>query len=402
MKSIYGLPPSTYLLALAQSINLTAAVLSVTVSALVGIRLAPNEVWGTAPYGFQFAMVMLCTYPASLLMRRYGRKTGFVFGALLLFLSGCLGYVSVSNQNFEGLILAHGTLGIYIAFANFYRFAAVDNISGESKAKAISMVVSGGILAAILGPLLSMFLRDVSGFVEFSLCYAALSGLGFLTFFILHFWKPNNSKESDAKKPLGSRISLRGHELALLGIFASSIGYFAMNLFMVQASLVMRSICSFNASSFAIQGHVIAMFLPSLFANRLISQLGIRHVLTMGFSLMALATVISISFFLEYDKVFIGLLLVGLGWNFTYVGGSALIAEKIPPEQRHLWQGVNDTVIAVCATLGAFLPAPLLSALGWQGSNVLSMVLCCFAGIVCWVIFGRFDKPHPIGVSDVQ
>lgn len=402
MRSIHHLPPSTYLLALAQSINLTAAVLSVTVSALVGMRLAPNEIWGTAPYGFQFAMVMICTYPASLLMRKYGRQTGFTIGATLLFISGCLGYISVSNQNFEGLVLTHGFLGIYIAFANFYRFAAVDNITEEYKSKAISVVVSGGILAAILGPLLSTFLRDVSGFVEFSLCYGALSVLGFLTFVILQFWKPNKTAETESQQFLFQRLSLKGNELALLGIFASSTGYFVMNLFMVQASLVMRSICTFNASSFAIQGHVIVMFLPSLFASRIISKLGIRYVLMLGFFLITLATIVATTFFLEYDKVFIGLLMVGLGWNFTYVGGSALVAERIPTEQRHIWQGVNDTTIAVCATLGAFLPAPLLSSLGWQGSNMLLMALCCFAGVICWFGFFRSEKNHPTGVSHDQ
>ncbi|KAB7629123.1 MFS transporter, partial [Verminephrobacter sp. Larva24] len=139
------LPWSIYLLTLAQAFNLTAAVISVTIAALVGAKLAATAALGTIPYGIQFAAVMLFTYPASMLMRRHGRRIVFSLGAVFLISAGLLGYSAVTQESFLLLIVAHGLLGIYIACANFYRFAAVDDLPPEAKARAISWVVAGGV-----------------------------------------------------------------------------------------------------------------------------------------------------------------------------------------------------------------------------------------------------------------
>ncbi len=381
------LPASTYLLSLGQALNLTAAVISVTVAALVGIKLAPSSTWATVPYGAQFASVMLCTYPAAMLMRNRGRRFGFAVGGVMLMIAGVLGYLSVARASFAGLILTHAFLGAYIACANFYRFAAVDTIPTQQKAKAISLVVSGGVLAAVLGPLLSTALRDVHGHAEFALCYAALCGLSVLTFVILTFWKPpaEAATATTSQPATTERFGMKGNYLILIGILSAAAGYFVMNLLMVQSSLVMKDLCSFSAASVAIQGHVLAMFGPSFFTGRLILKVGVRQVLILGFALLAISAGIAVAQPLSYSAVVAGLLVLGLGWNFSYVGGGALLAQSVPNRQRHAWQGVNDTVIAACATLGAFLPSPLLSLMGWSGSNLLCLLLCLAVATVCWL-----------------
>lgn len=385
------LPVSTYLLSLAQAINLTAAVLSVSMSALVGARLAPSAAWATLPYGLQFAVVMLSSYPAAMVMRRWGRKPGFMLGAVLLAAAGGVGYTAVREGSYLGLAIAHALLGGYIAFANFYRFAAVDGLQTRNRARALSWVVAGGVLAALVAPWLATELRVVEGFVEFSLAYASLAVLGFLTLGLLQFWHPPESP-SYSRAPPGAispavRVVMPGTQphpwMLWAGMLAAGVGYFVMNLLMVQSSLVLRPLCGFDATSRAIQWHVLAMFVPSFFTGHLIGRWGTRLVLVAGFALLALAAGVGALGALDYLAVSVSLLLLGLGWNFSYVAGGAVLAEFVPEHERHRWQGINDALIAATATLGAFLPAPALQWMGWHGTTQAALLLCLAMGGVC-------------------
>jgi MFS family permease len=384
------LPWPTYLLTLAQALNLTVAVISVTITALVGTKLAATAALGTIPYGVQFAAVMLFTYPASMLMRRHGRRIIFSVGAIFLTVAGVAGYIAVSKGSFSLLIAAHGLLGVYIACANFYRFAAVDNLPSAIKPRAISLVVAGGVLAAIMGPAIASSLRSVVGYVDFSLCYAAFSVLGMVTLLLMMIWSPSKitTVHEATPIPVSAIKSRRWNIVIIVAILSSAGGYFMMNLLMVQASLVMKDICSFDLSSRAIQVHVLAMFAPSFFTGSLIAALGLRQTLILGFALLIGAAGFGMMR-LSYDIVFIGLILLGLGWNLVYVGGGALLTQNVSEQERHRWQGINDTLIAGCATLGAFLPAPLLAGLGWNGSNMMVFPLCLAGIFLCWKAIPR-------------
>lgn len=380
-----SLPWATYLLSLAQAINLTAAVISVTIAALVGTKFASTPALGTIPYGMQFAAVLVCTYPASMAMRRFGRRAVFRFGTLAMMAAGLLGYIAVSHSSFVLLAGAHALLGVYIACANFYRFAAVDQLSGPLKAKGISIVVAGGVLAAVAGPFIAETFRIVPGHAEFAWCYGAITGLGVLNLLLLQFWRPSAAAPvpvTGHKAPAVSPGSAGGIAIAA-AILASAGGYFVMNLLMVQASLVMKDLCTFDAASRAIQAHVLAMFAPSFITGALITRVGLRQVLLLGFALLATSAAVGATQ-TSYDWMFVGLVLLGLGWNFAYVGGGALLAERVPDAVRHRWQGVNDSMIAACATLGAFLPAPLLAGVGWAGSNLIALVICVAGAALCW------------------
>ena len=221
-------PGATWLLTLAQAINLTCAVIAVTIAALVGTKLASTPALGTIPYGAQFASVMLCTYPASMLMRRFGRRVVFSVAALFLILAGICGFLAVQAGSFTGLILTHALLGTYIACANFYRFAAVDNLDVKIKPKAISLVVAGGVLAAIVGPILAGLLRSVSGFADFSLCYAAFCVLGVLTLVLMAFWKPGVSVNVAPVQEEAKPFNASWNWPILVAIFCSAGGYFMM------------------------------------------------------------------------------------------------------------------------------------------------------------------------------
>jgi len=377
------LPWTTYLLTLCQAINLTAAVISVTIAALVGAKLAPSPAWATVPYGAQFAAVMLCTYPAAMLMRAVGRRAGFAVGAVCLMIAGAIGYRAVQQAHFQMMIVAHAFLGMYVSCANYYRFAAVDRLSGDLRSKGISWVVAGGVLAAIVGPILAIQLRVVEGYAEFALCYASLIGLGLLTLLLLSFWRVPAAPPAPVDAAAKARVQWTWPIAA--AVFSSAGGYLLMNLLMVQSSLVMKEMhVPFEHSSHAIQAHVLAMFAPSFVTGVVIGKIGFRNALLVGFGLLAATAVFGVSLH-GYDSIFAGLVLLGLGWNITYVGGGALLTQYLTEATRHRWQGINDSLIAVCATIGALSPSFLQATIGWKGSNALGFVLCLAGIAICLI-----------------
>lgn len=382
------LPRRTYLYFAAQSINLTTAVMSVTMSAIVGSALAPTAILSTVPYGFQFLFVMLATYPASKLMSKIGRKKSFILGSLPLALSGCIGFFAVENQNFLMLVISHSALGLYISFANFNRFAATDNVDQRLKAKAISLVVAGGVIAAAVGPTLTEILRDLGGFALFSLCYASFIGLAALSLLIA-ICLPKDlvvTKEEQNKKI----ASGQGKDLyttpIVIAMAVAALGYGIMNLLMIQASMHMKHTHeSFSDVRLAIQWHVFAMFAPSFFTGNIIQKIGIKNTICTGLFILLGCTVLNTGAS-NYAVLSLSLILLGLGWNLTYVGGGALLSQSLQDHPFAIqMQGKNDLAIAILATIGAFTPALLLSTVGWGGTNIICMVLCALLLVIIYI-----------------
>ncbi len=383
------LPASTYYLLLGQAFNLISGVLAVTVAAIVGMQLAPSDSLATIPYGLQFLAMLLCTYVFSLAMQRFGRYVVFQAGALFLMLSGALGYMALAQHSFMLLCISHFLLGMFLAAANFYRFAATDKLhSKELIAKASSLVISGGVLAALVAPVLAIHLQQMAGYPAYALCYGFYVPLGVLVLLVNWLWQRSNQKmeqgqasQSEQPQP-AQNADLQNSKLqlsspVLIAMLSCSTGYFVMALMMIQASMTLKHQHSFSDASHAIQMHVLAMFIPSFFAAALMGRFGIQRYILLGFALMATASGLAI-----YSQTLLGtslsLIILGLGWNFSFTGGSALLASASGANRFKL-QGMNDTAVALFATLGAFLPAPLLSHLGWAYSNVLLMVICVVA-----------------------
>lgn len=372
------LPRRTYLYFTAQSINLTTAVMSVTMAAIVGAALAPAATWSTVPYGFQFLCLMLATYPVSRLMSRIGRKRAFMLGSIPLAVSGISGYLAVQYQHFPMLVISHSALGIYIAFANFNRFAATDHLAQDLKPKALSLVVAGGVIAAVVGPTLTEWLRDVGGYPLFSLCYAAFVGLAVMSLLTAACLPGDTGTASNdrAVKPAGTAAEPLSPVVAV-AMAVAALGYGIMNLLMIQASMHMKHMHEdFSDVRLAIQWHVIAMFAPSFFTGAIIHKLGIRATICLGLGLLIGCTAMNM-WSHSYAMMTLSLIALGLGWNLTYVGGGALLAQTLQNSPAAMqMQGKNDLAIAVFATVGAFSPALLLGTVGWEGTNAICMALC--------------------------
>jgi len=372
------LPRRTYLYFTAQSINLTTAVMSVTMAATVGAALAPASTWSTVPYGFQFLCMMMATYPVSRLMSRIGRKRAFMLGSIPLAVSGISGYLAVQEQHFATLVISHSALGIYIAFANFNRFAATDNLAQQLKPKALSLVVAGGVIAAVVGPALTEWLRDVDGYPLFALCYAALLGLAAVSLLVAVCLPGDGARASlvQVERPAGATAAPLGPVLAV-AMAVAALGYGVMNLLMIQASLHMEHMREdFADVRLAIQWHVVAMFAPSFFTGAIFHKIGIRATICAGLGLLIGCAAMNL-WSHSYAMMTLSLIALGLGWNLTYVGGGALLAQALQNSPSAMqMQGKNDLAIALFATVGAFSPSLLLGTLGWDATNAICMALC--------------------------
>ncbi len=386
------LPSHIYYLLFGQAINLITAVLSVTVAAIVGLTLAPTSSYATIPYGLQFFAILISTLFFSNLMKKFGRYPVFLIGILFLFFSGLLGFFSLQLKSFEMLCLSHFCLGLFISTANFYRFAATDGLQQNQIPKATSMVISGGVIAAIVAPLLAINFEHVDNFPNYSIIYLILSMLSILLFFIISLWNASAKKFTPSVKKVESPNSKQAVKLniIIIGILGGALGYYLMNLMMIVSSLHLKTSHSFHYASIAIQMHVLAMFLPSFFVAKIINRIGSMHTIILGFIFIALSSLLPI-LFTQSEVINLSLIILGIGWNFSYSGGSALIG-SIKGENNIKIQGVNETGIALFATLGAFLPAPILSYLGWINTNFLSFIFSIVAIVMILLLNNHYKR----------
>ena len=371
------LPRYVYLYFFAQSINLTVAVISVALVAPVGNRLASDPFLSTVPYGVQFLFLLAASYPTALFMKKCGRKAGFVAGALFLFLAGGVGYFAVVRESFFLLILSHGLIGLFAACANFYRYAVTDDLPEILHARALSLVVAGGVIAGVCGPTLAGWFRDIPGFAPFSLSYALLIVLALINLLLVFFLPASKGAQSPAAPVLGGYSRVAIGFVVFYSIFIAAFGYGLMNLFMILAALKMDALSlSFDESARALQWHVLAMFVPSFFTGLLIARFGHNAILLSGVLLFVINFVVNIQG-AGYSSLLLSLILLGLGWNLTYVGGSSLLSSTLSGHlDQKKWQGVGETVIAFFAALGAMSPSFLFNGIGWTATQVMALVAC--------------------------
>lgn len=378
-----------YVLAFCQALFLTCAVASVSVAAIVGADLAPRPWMTTLPYGLQFAVVVLCAYSVSRLMGWLGRRRAFMLGTLFSVIAGFTGFVAIRSGSFSGLIASHVALGAFIAHANFYRFAATDDIPAHLRAKALSLVTAGGVLAGILAPFLTIEAGTVSGSPDFSYSYLLFSAAGALSFILLYFLPEIGSAQPESQPGLSGAKKSAVYRIGFfVAVYCAGVGYLLMNLLMVQSSLVLSAEHRpYHLIGVAIQLHVVSMFVPSFFTGSLINRLGNRAVLAVGFILLALSGAIA-QIGVGMLEVTAALIALGVAWNFLYVGGSAYLTLCHDDKEAAQVQGINDTVVSALAAFGALMAGALFHWIGWLGSAMLTFPLV-IVGLILLTVVGR-------------
>jgi MFS family permease len=378
------------LLAAAQALFQTASTLVITIGALAGAELAAEPRFATAPVAALFLGTVVTTVPASQFMARVGRRSGFVAGALLGVLGGCVSAWGVYAHSL--LILSLGTLlvGAYQAFAQFYRFAASEVVDEEFRPRAISLVLAGGVVAAIIGPALATFGKPLlePAYVGSFLILSAISvvAAGLLT----GFRTPAPGLDVGQGEPRPLVVIMR--QPAYAGaLFAAATGSGVMILAMTATPLAMEHHHhGLSETAMVIQGHVLGMFLPSFFTGSLIARFGVLQIMLTGAALLGGHVLLSLTG-TGLASFVSALVLLGVGWNFLYIGGTTLLSSTYLPAERARAQAANDLTVYVVGLAASLSAGALLQTLGWRLMNI-TLLPWLFMAVVALIWLGNHRR----------
>jgi MFS family permease len=367
-------------LATCQALLFMANTVVFSVSALVGLQYAPSESLSTLALGFQFCGVMLATLPASFLMQRYGRRAGFIGGGAIGIAAGMLATYAIIHGSFW-LFCAAGLLyGMFAACGQYYRFAAADvadaalgRPDAPLRGRAIGWVMAGGTVAAVAGPELAKATRELLPPFTFAGCFAAVVVLAALSAAVasqLRLPPPVARRQDAGGRPLA--LILRQPQ-AIVAVVGSIIAYLTMNLLMTSTPLAMLA-CGhdFADSAFVIQWHVLGMFAPSFVTGQLVGRFGPVRVMAAGLALLLACIGINLTG-ITVAHFTLGLLLLGVGWNFLFVGGTTLLTTCHRADEKAKVQGANDFLIFASVAVSASSSGILHHALGWTVMNLIAL-----------------------------
>ncbi len=369
------------LLAAAQALFQTTSVLVMTVGGLAGALIAPSPQLATAPIAAMFLGTAVATFPASLWMARVGRRRGFVVGALL----GAAGGMAAAAGLWLGslALLAFGTflVGTYQAFAQFYRFAASEVADSAFRSRAISLVLAGGIVAALAGPLLGrlggplLSPEYVGSFFLLAIVSLAAAGL------LLGLRIPMPETEAGATAAGRPWSVLVSQPTYLVALFGAATGYGVMILAMTATPIAMlHHDHGLAAATTVIQLHVLGMFLPSFFTGSLIARFGVLRVMLAGVALLTGHVLMTLTG-TEFGSFAGALVMLGVGWNFLYVGGTTLLTTTYGAAEKSRAQATNDMSIFAVGLACSLGSAALLQTLGWQKLNLLLLPWLALAAL---------------------
>lgn len=377
-------------LAIGQALYGSATVIMFTTAGLIGVQIAPSKAWATLPISAFVIGTALTTIPAAMLMRAIGRRPGFMLGAFAGTVGALIGVYAIFTRNFPLFILATVLQGVYQAFAQHSRFAAADMASPAFRPKAISWVMTGGVAAGLLGTSLVMFTTDLLAPVTFAGCYAAMAVICTLAIGVLAFVdiprKEETAKTGEAR-PLGQ--ILRQPRL-IVAVIAATLSYGMMNLVMTAAPIAMID-CGFTTTTaaWAIQWHVMAMFVPSFFTGQIIARVGAERVCAAGLLLLAGAATAGL-LGISFGHFAVNLILLGLGWNFGFIGGTTLLTECYRPAERERVQGLNDFAVFGTVAIASLTSGKLLDWFGWASVNIAVYPTVVVAlSLILWIMLRR-------------
>ena len=386
------------LLTLAQATSSTSITLIAAVGSLAGYALATNKALATLPSTMAVIGTALSTIPASLFMKRVGRRLGFVVGALCAAIGGLISVAAMAHGQFWLLAAAALFLGVSVAFAQQYRFAAAETSLPNFRSRAISFVLLGGLAAALLGPMLAR--ATVRLFeVTYLGSYLCVPALGLLTAALLVGLRMPRPSEDAAlvAGPARPVIEIVRQPIFIVAVLAQMMGQGVMNLLMTGTPLAMMAHHhSFADTAFVIQWHVVGMFLPGFFTGTLVQRWGERTVIQLGIALNVLA-VVAASLDVGVHNFFLAMTLNGIGWNFMFVAGSTLVTKAYAPAERSRTQAANDFLVFGTAAVTSLSSGQLLHHRGWQVvlTTAAVMLFAALAGSL-WRVS---RAPSPTGRS---
>jgi len=361
------------LLAFCQAFMYSGLSLIVATSALVGYTLAADKSLATLPFASQLLATMLTSIPAAALMSRVGRKLAFQLATVLGMIGGTLCTVAIVQGIFFLFLAGSVFLGMFVGFGNYYRFAAADSVDADNKSRAIGYVMAGGVVAAFVGPNLANLTRDSVGGAAFAGSYASLVGLYILSLALLVFFRPPRTQTRAEREAAGTGRPLP--EIAVqpklvTAVLCGALGYAVMSFVMTATPLAMQSHGhAFSDSSFVIQWHVLGMFAPSFFTGHIIKRIGVLKTMAVGAGAALACVAINLSG-QAVGNFWIALTLLGIGWNFLFIGATTLLTETYRSEERFKTQALNDFIVFSTVTVSSLSAGALHHHYGWHLINL--------------------------------
>ncbi|MDB5315808.1 MAG: transporter [Rhodospirillales bacterium] len=374
---------TVWLLFCCQALMNATMVGQVAMGALIGYTLAEDKALATLPMAVQMTAVMAASIPASMLFARLGRRFGFVVGACCSIVGSLVFAAGVWKADFFLYCLGAVPAGLGFGIAQHYRFAAAEVARPEYRARAISLVMAGGVIAAVVGPELVKHTRDAVGGVLFLGTYLTIACLPPLVLLLLSFAElPPAPARPKVTTPIAEIIA-RPAFIAAAG--SGLVAYGTMNLVMTSTPIEMM-FCGFgvDASATVIQIHALAMFAPGFVTGRLIQRFGVRTIIVTGAVLTAGCVVGNLAG-ASFAHFGVALALLGVGWNFMFVGATALLATSHAPEERVRAQAANDFIVFGTVACTAFLSGAIHAQAGWAALNLMLLpALVVALGLVGW------------------
>ena len=389
---------NVFVLILAQAFLGAQMPMIFVVGGLAGLMIAPSPALATIPISLIVFGSMTTAPWLSALMQKYGRRVGFFVGALGGALGAGIASLGLYLDNFAVFLIGSYLTGIYMSAHGFYRFAAADSASDDFRPRAISYVMAGGLLSALIGPQLVKFTSDatVVPFLGTYLSVVLINLIGVTLFFFLDV-PPPKAPSADAPQARSRRELLRDPKIAV-AIICGMVSYALMNLMMTSTPLAVVG-CGFPTGTAAdiVSAHVIAMYAPSFFTGHIIARFGAVRVVALGLFLLALAGVVALMG-VELTNFFIALVLLGIGWNFGFIGATAMLTQAHPAHERGRVQGLNDFLVFGCVTLASLSSGVLMSLgettlAGWNAVNIAIIPFLALAGAaLIWLVLRPADE----------
>lgn len=355
----------------AQALGGASPPIVMSLGGLVGQQLAADPAWVTFPVSLFGVGLALGAPPAAFVMRRHGRRNGYLLGALFGVASGLVAAFGIFTASFWIFCLGAFTAGLYGAYVQSYRFAAADGADGDLKAQAISWVMVGGLVAAVVGPQLVIWTRDTvpgTPYVGSFISQAALALLVIPVLLLLRSPPAIGQAGPSGGRSLGQ--ILRAPRF-MLAVATGVVSYGLMAFVMTAAPVAMVNIGhSVNSAALAIQWHLLAMFAPSFFTGRLMARFGKERVAAVGMVLIAVAAVVALSG-VAVENFWLSLMIMGLGWIFSFIGATAMVTDCHSVEERSKAQGANDFFVFGATAVVSFMAGAILNTAGWQAINWL-------------------------------
>ena len=350
---------------------------------IIGAMIAPSPALATLPSTLMITGIASTTIPAALLMKKVGRKNGFLLASVIALCGTLLAAYAVAQHNFFLFCLAAFFIGSNSAFVQQYRFAAIESVDKSLSSKVVGFVLFAGIISGFFGPEIAKRSKDLFFFPEYSGPFLIIAVLILFSIILLSFLTKTRRVDEEKNTEKRSVMSIISQPHFFVSVVSGATGFSIMTFIMTATPIHLHNESNYTLDNiaFILQSHIIAMFLPSLFTGSLIQKFGVFRILILGLAIFCL-TVLFATHAHSLFPYWAALVLLGIGWNFLYISSTVLLSQSHSHSERFKAQGLNDFMVVISQMLASFLAGSILFSAGWVTLNVLTLPLIGIAFLI--------------------